>query len=155
MPLSCVVCGSGGVATGSAGNSVYPIALVGASNIKGSVREFAVGFSGVTATDKPYLVQIIRHTGTVNTSTALTERVMDSQDTSTPQIAAHENITFTGGAETVLWETTVHPQTRWAWNPPFGTELNVNTSEIVAVKVTTQTGGTGSITSYGAAVWQE
>jgi hypothetical protein len=155
MPLSCSAAGSGGVDTASAGSSIYPIATIGASNLKGSIRELAVGFSGASATDKPYLVQIVRHTGTLNTSTALTERVLDSQDTATPQIAAHENITFTGGAETVLWETTVHPQTRWAWSPPFGMELNINTSETIAVKVTTQTGGTGSIKSYGAVVWQE
>lgn len=155
MPLSCTVAGTSGVATASATNSIYVIVGVGDTHVKASIRELAVGFSGVAATDKPYLVQIIRHTGTVNTSTTLTEYKLDSQDTGTAQIAWHENVTWNSGAESVLWETTVHPQTRWAWAPPFGMELALNGSESVGVKVTTQTGGTGSITAFGSAVWQE
>jgi len=134
---------------------MYPIVLVGDADVKAAVRELAVGFCGAVATDKPFLVQIIRHTGTVNTSTALTEYKLDSQHSATAQIAAHENVTWTGGAESVLWETTVHPQTRWAWAPPFGMTLALNASESVGVKVTTLTGGTSNIACYGAAVWQE
>lgn len=155
MPLECTVCGSGGVLSAAAGSSIYPVVLVGDADVKAAVRELAVGFCGAVATDKPFLVQIIRHTGTVNTSTALTEYKLDSQHSATAQIAAHENVTWTGGAESVLWETTVHPQTRWAWAPPFGMTLALNASESVGVKVTTLTGGTSNITCYGAAVWQE
>lgn len=157
MPLNFSASGAA-VATAAAGGSVYSVALRGgtnSTNSKATLKEIGVGFSGIAAADKPYLVQVVRHTGTVNTSNALSENALDSLNTQASRFDAHDTVTWTGGAETVLYQTTVHPQTRMTWAPPFGCEVNVSANEAIAVKVTTQASGTGSISSYGTVVWSE
>jgi len=121
------------VTTGTAKKTL--LQLVAAANHRVKVKEISVSFKGVSNTDAPILVQVLRQT-TAGTMSALTLAKMNESDAETLQTTGQHTATVepTGTSEVMGEE--VHPQGGYTWQAPFGGELIIQGGDRLGVAVT-------------------
>lgn len=105
------------VATGTAAKTIMQ--LVAASNHRIIVNKIVVSFEGVTATDAPIQVRVLRQT-TAGTMTGLTPVKDSDSDDETLQVTAQHTATGTEPtAGDVLESQLVHPQSSRVFVGPY------------------------------------
>ena len=110
--------------------------LVAASNHRVLVREWHIAFEGITATDAPIQVRVLRQT-TAGTASALTLVKADDSDDETLQTTAQHSFTSTEPTSgDVLFNRLVHPQSGFSIILPPGRELVMKGGSRLAFEVT-------------------
>lgn len=107
---------TGQVATGTAAKTIMQ--LVAASNHRIIVSKIVVSFEGVTATDAPIQVRVLRQT-TAGTMSALTPVKDSDSDDETLQTTAQHTATAEPTAGDVLESQLVHPQSSRVFVGPY------------------------------------
>ena len=82
--------------------------LRGGTNTKAKLRQFGIGFDGVSSTAEPVRVRLLRQT-TDGTASAATEAKFDP-DSPTAGVTAFHTFTAEPTPGEVLWERHIHPQ---------------------------------------------
>jgi len=136
------------VTTGTAKKTLLQV--VAAANHRVIVKEISVSFKGVSNTDAPILVQVLRQT-TAGTMTALTLNPWDTTLDETLQTTGQHTATVepTGAVEVMGEE--VHPQGGYTWQAPFGGEIVVPGGTRIGIAVTS----TVSVSSKARIVFEE
>lgn len=100
--------------------------LVAPANQRVAVKQVSVGFDGITNTNIPVLVQLIRQTtaGTTSSPSATIKPKADDISTSV-QSTVQDGFTAEPTYGDVLWSITVHPQTGCIFPLPIPGELIV------------------------------
>jgi hypothetical protein len=124
---------TGEVATGTSAKTILQV--VAASNQRVLVDEVAVSFKGMSATDAPILVEVLRQT-TAGTMSSLTPRKLHDGDDESLQVTAQHSATSEPTAGDVLLAQLIHPQTGYTWQAPFGRQLHVKGGGRLGVRVT-------------------
>lgn len=104
------------VATGTAAKTIMQ--LVAASNHRIIVSKIVVSFEGVTATDAPIQVRVLRQT-TAGTMSSLTPVKDSDSDDETLQTTAQHTATVEPTAGDVLESQLVHPQSSRVFVGPY------------------------------------
>lgn len=123
---------TGEVQTGTALKTI--LQLIAAANHRVLVQGFGIAFKGVSNTDAPVWVRVLRQTG--GTLSSLTPSKRNSSDDETLQTTGKHTATVEPTPGNVLWSGYVHPQnshTEWF---PFGEELVVPGGGILGLEVT-------------------
>lgn len=122
------------VATGTAVKTIMQ--LVAASNHRIIVNKIVVSFEGVTATDAPIQVRVLRQT-TAGTMTSLTPVKDSDSDDETLQTTAQHTATVEPTAGDVLESQLVHPQSSRVFVGPYivkgGGRLGVEVTSGVSI----------------------
>lgn len=122
------------IATGTAIKTLLQV--VAAANHAIKVREISVSFKGVSNTDAPILVRVLRQS-TAGTMSALTPVKSPNDDSDeTLQVTAQHTATAEPTAGDVLKTELVHPQTGFLWQPRFGEEIKVGGGDRIGIDVT-------------------
>ncbi len=122
------------IATGTAAKTL--LQLVAPTNQRLKVREVSISFKGVTSTDVPILVDILRQTD-AGTMSALTINPDDASIDETLQATAQHTATVEPSAGVVLMREEVHPQGgSFLWQAPFRGERTVKGGTRLGVRVT-------------------
>lgn len=102
------------VATGTGTKTI--LQLVAAANHRVIVPKITISFEGVTATDPPIQVVVLRQT-TAGTMSALTPSKDNSGDDETLQTTAQHTATAEPTASDILETQLIHPQGRGIFGP--------------------------------------
>lgn len=94
----------------SAATGKTVVQVVAAANHAVKVWGLGVSFNGVSNTDEPALVQLVRQTD-AGTATALTPVLKDDSIGDTLDSTAQHTATAEPTGSTVIWEAYCHPQT--------------------------------------------
>lgn len=111
------------------------IQLVAPSNHRLKILEWGVFFDGVTATDSPIIVDILRQT-TAGTSSSLTLVKWNDSDDETLLASALQDFTAEPTAGDILESKEVHPQSGYEKIYPLGQELIVKGGGRMGLRVT-------------------
>ncbi len=110
--------------------------ITAAANVRVLVREVSVSFKGVTSTDAPILVQVLRFS-TAGTFTSLTPVKNNDGDDETLQVTAGHTATAEPTPGDVLVREEVHPQGgAFLWQATYGDEFVVKGGSRLGVSVT-------------------
>lgn len=122
------------IATGTSAKTL--LQLVAPANQRLKVREISISFKGVTSTDAPILVDILRQTD-AGTMSALTINPDDAGYDETLQATAQHTATVEPTAGVVLLREEVHPQGgAFLWQARFAGERTVKGGTRLGVRVT-------------------
>lgn len=124
---------NGEVATGTSLKTM--LQLVAASNHRVKVNEWSVGFAGLSSTQKPVLVELVRQTSAGTMSSATPEK-LNASDDETLQTTAQKTATVEPAGTEVLESVLVHPQAGYTWQAQLGNELLVGGGGRLGLRVT-------------------
>jgi hypothetical protein len=131
------------IASGVAAKTLLQI--VAASNHRALVKSWGVFGKGVTSTDAPIKVRLLRQS-TAGTMSALTPVKCNSADDETLQTTAQHTATAEPTAGDVLATIEVHPQSGYVEHFPFGSEIVVPGGGRLGIDVLA--GATVSMTAF-------
>jgi hypothetical protein len=121
------------IATGTAAKTL--LQLIAASNHRVILKGFGVSFKGVTTTDPPVFVRLLRQT-TAGTGTTNNPVKVNSSDDETLQTTGTRAMSAEPTASDVLWSGEVHPQNAHAEWFPWGEEIVIPGGGRVGLEVT-------------------
>jgi len=125
------------IATGT--SKITLLQLIAAANHRVLVKEVSVSFNGVSNTEEPILVQVLRQSD-AGTMSALTLAKLDLDGDETLQTTGtHTSTGEPTGTVSVMTEH-VHPQGGFTWQAPFGGEIVVNGGDRLGIAVTAAAG---------------
>ena len=125
------------IATGTSAKTL--LQLIAASNHRTLVREVHISFEGVTATDAPIQVRILRQS-TAGTMSSLTLVKNSDSDDETLQTTALHTASAEPTAGDVLLSRFVHPQGGFSLILPPGREFVIKGGGRLGVEVTASVG---------------
>jgi uncharacterized protein YaiE (UPF0345 family) len=138
----------------SANSTKTLMQLAGATNQCAALLRVKVAFEGVTATDKPVLVEIVTQT-TAGTMSAGTENIVNSPTSVTVQTVAQYNATAEPTLGVVLDSVYVHLQSGYEWVFQRGQdEIMVPAGGRIGIRVTNPTGNQATNASC-TVYWEE
>ena len=108
--------------------------LLAAANHKVKITEIGISGQGVSNTDAPLNVQLLRQT-TSGTCSASTEVLLDADAGVTIQTVATEDCSSEPTAGDILHRWFIHPQAGMVWVPPPGTEPIISTIARLGVRI--------------------
>lgn len=110
--------------------------LRAAVNHRVKIKEWGISFAGTSNTATPVEVEL-RRTSADGTLTAATEQKIDESDDETVQATGFFNASVEPTTKTaVVHGESVHPQTGYTWQSPFGGEIEVIGGNAIAIIVT-------------------
>lgn len=114
------------------------IALIGATQVKGEIRQWGVFFDGTSATAEPVRIRVVRTTADDGTATAATEKAWEPDSPTANCTAKHSYTAEPTKEAQALLDIEVHPQTGWAeqYLPGEGIFLDNTTTNGIAIEVT-------------------
>jgi len=124
---------TGEIATGTAKKTL--LQLLAPANQRLKVKEISVSFDGISNTDEPVNVQILRQT-TAGTMTALTPQKLNESDGETLQGTAQHTATAEPTGTSEVMGEQVHPQGGFTWQAPFGGEIVIKGGDRLGIAVT-------------------
>jgi hypothetical protein len=124
---------SSGEVSLSASTPKTMLQLVAAANHRVLIKSYSVSFKGVSSTDPPVLVQLVRQTS-AGTSSAATVEKNNEGDDETLQSSAVKDCTAEPTTGNVIIEAEVHPQSGWHVFLPLGQEIVVKGGGRVGIR---------------------
>ena len=125
---------TGEIATGTAVKTLMQ--LVAAADHRVLVHELAVSFQGISNTDAPILIEILRQT-TAGTMSALSlVKWGDDDGDESLQTTAQHTATAEPTAGDVLMSDLIHPQGGFNWQAPFGGAFVIQGGDRLGLRVT-------------------
>ena len=125
------------VATGTVTKTIMQVTA--ASNQRVVIDEVGVSFKGVSATDAPILVELVRQT-TAGTMTALAPKKLHEGDDETLQVVSSHTATAEPTSTDVILSQLVHPQSGYTWQASFGRQIQVKGGNRLGLRVTASVG---------------
>jgi hypothetical protein len=121
-----------GVSSGTALKTLTQ--LVAATDHRVKLLEVGISFHGVSNTDNPPTVDILRQT-TAGTSSALTIVAVDSGISGAFETTALQTFTAEPTVGDILWTGAIHPQTGVIYQIPLGEEIIMPGSTRLGLRV--------------------
>lgn len=125
------------IATGTSAKTL--VQVVAAANIREIIKWIRVSFKGVSTTDAPILVRVLRQS-TAGTMSSLTVNKINSGDDETLQVTAQHTASAEPTAGNVLCSALVHPQGNYTFWFPDNAPLILKGGERIGVEVTAGVG---------------
>lgn len=119
----------------SAATAKTVVQVVAATNHAVRVWGLSVSFNGVSNTDEPALVQLVRQSD-AGTASALTPQKKNDSDGDTIDATAQHTATVEPTGSTVVWEGYCHPQTGLSEFFNEKTAIHIGAGDRIGVKVT-------------------
>lgn len=142
------------VALAAAATAKSILSSVAPSGKNFAVTEVSVFFDGVTATEKPVLVELMRSTQVgAGTATAVTLRQVRGVSTYTASTTAVKNFTVEPTVVTPLRRWLIDPYKGAGWQQlPLGREIECYPGGAIVLRMTIPTGGAAVNTEAGMEV---
>lgn len=125
--------------------------LRGGTNTKARLVEWGVSFDGVSATEQPVQVRLLRQT-TDGTGTGANERLWDLDDP-TPGVVGFHSFTAEPTAGDVLAHYNVHPQAGLVMQYPLGREPIIDNAATSRLAIECTAPAAVNVAAY--MVWEE
>lgn len=137
-----------GVATGTSAKTIAQVKAAAQQRVL--LKQIDIGFSGVSASDEPILVEVVRQTSG-GTMTGVTPVKINSGDDETLQVTASKEASVEPSGPTVLAARKIHPQGRDTFFLAniFAGGLPVKGGEYVGVRVLATQNVNATVTIYG------
>lgn len=123
------------------------VQLKAATNVRVKVTGFTVGFAGISGTDGPVLVRLIKTT-TDGTGTSATLVKLRPGTDETLQTTGTHSHSAEGSNGDVVWEDRVHPQSSKAVFFPLGLEVDMAGGSRLALKCNAPQAQTANCTMW-------
>lgn len=111
------------------------IEITAAANHRAILHDIGFFFDGVSVTNEPVVVELIR-IGTTGTGSALTLQKRDPDYSETIQTSAKYNLTVEPTGITVLKRWNVHPQSGYEIIIPLGKEIPLPGGDLIGLRFT-------------------
>lgn len=134
------------IATGTSLKTL--LQLIAGSNKGIKVHAFGISFKGVSPTDPPILVEILRQTTAGTAGSSVTPRITDGS-TDTLEATTGTNMSAEPTASDILWSRLVHPQGGVEYQLPFGKEWVVAKTARLGLRVTAGVSVNAVVTMHG------
>jgi len=124
------------IATGTSAKTILQI--VAPADHRVALEEIGISFAGISATNPPVLVEIVRQSDAGTTSAATPVKKDDSLSETLLTTARH-TATVEPTTGDVLKRFTVHPQTGVIWQARPGDEIIIGGGDRIGIRCTTTT----------------